>query len=64
MKLEDREFVVGSGASMHLVSKKDLNSVELETVRVSKNQTTVMTANGEVLQKKRQQCMSENWISL
>ena len=33
---------------MHMVSKKDLNSAELETMRVSKNPTTVMTANGEV----------------
>ena len=51
MKPEDREFVVDVGASMHMVSKKDLNSAELETVKVSKNQTTVMTANGEVLSK-------------
>ena len=40
--------MVDSGASMHLVSKKDLNSAELETVKFSKNQTMVMTANGEV----------------
>ena len=33
---------------MHVVSRKDLNSAELDTVRVSKNPTTVMTANGEV----------------
>ena len=32
---------------MHMVSKRDLNSVELETTRISKNPTTV-TANGEV----------------
>ena len=29
---EEREFVVDSGASKHTVSKKDLNSVELETI--------------------------------
>ena len=34
---------------MHMVSKKVLNSAELETMRISKNPTTVMTANGEVL---------------
>ena len=28
---EEREFVVDSGASMHMVSKRDLNSAELET---------------------------------
>ena len=33
---------------MHTVSKRDLNSAELETMRTSKNPTTVMTANGEV----------------
>ena len=48
IKLKEREFVVDSGASMHMVSKKDLNSAELETMRISKNPTTVMTANGEV----------------
>ena len=31
---EERDFVVDSGASMHMVSKKDLNSVELETMRI------------------------------
>ena len=31
-----------------MVSKRDLNSAELETMRISKNPTTVMTANGEV----------------
>ena len=51
MKPDEREFVVDAGASMHMVSKKDLSSAELETVKVSKNQTTVMTANGEVLSK-------------
>ena len=44
----EREFVVDSGAGMHMVSKKDLNSAELETMRISRNPTTVMTANGEV----------------
>ena len=33
---------------MQMVSKKDLNSVELETRRTSRSPTTVMTANGEV----------------
>ena len=45
---EDKDFVVDSGASMHVVSKKDLNSAELETMRTSRNPTTVMTANGNV----------------
>ena len=48
---EEREFVVDSTASMHMVSRKDLHSAELETVRISKNPATVVTANGDVLTK-------------
>ena len=33
---------------MHTISKKDLNSTELETLTKSKSPTTVITANGEV----------------
>ena len=33
---------------MHMASKKDLNSAELETMRTSRSPTTVMTVNGEV----------------
>ena len=33
---------------MHMISKKDLNSAELETVTTSRSPTTVITANGEV----------------
>ena len=51
MKPEERDFVVDSGANVHMVSRKDLNSAELETVRISKNPTTVVTANGEVQTK-------------
>ena len=40
--------MVDSGASMHMVSEKDHNSAELETVRTSRSPTTVMAANGEV----------------
>ena len=34
------KFVVDSGASMHMVSKRDLNSAELETMRTSRSPTT------------------------
>ena len=47
-ELQDREFVVDSEASMHMVSKRDVNSAELETMRTSRSPTTVMTAIGEV----------------
>ena len=33
---------------MHMISKKDLNSAELETLTTSRSHTTVITANGEV----------------
>ena len=45
---EERKFVVKTRASMHMVSEKDFDSAELETMRFSKNPTTVLTANGEV----------------
>ena len=48
LKPEEREFVVDSGASMHMISKKDLNSAEMDTSTTSRSLTTVMTANGEV----------------
>ena len=51
VKPEEREFVVDSGASVRMVSRKDLNAAELETGRISKSPTIVVTANGEVLTK-------------
>ena len=33
---------------MHMISRKYLNSAEVETVRISKSPTTVMTVNGDV----------------
>ena len=48
LKPEEREFVVDSGASMHIISKKDLNSAEMDTLTTSCSPTIVITANGEV----------------
>ena len=45
---EERKFVVDSGVSMHMISKKDVNSAELETVTTSRSPTAVFTANGQV----------------
>ena len=47
-KPEDREFVVDSGASMHMISKKDLNDAEMDTLTKLCCPTIVKTANGEV----------------
>ena len=33
---------------MHMISKKDLNCAELETLTTSRSPTTVITANGAV----------------
>ena len=43
---EERMFVVDSGASMHMLSKKDLSSDELDTLRRSRKPSMVVTANG------------------
>ena len=48
LKPEEREFVVDSGASMHMISKKDLKSAEMDTSTKSCSPTIVLTANGEV----------------
>ena len=47
-KPEELEFVVDSGASMHMLSKRDESSGELDSLRKSRIPTTVITANGEV----------------
>ena len=48
LKPEEREFVVHSGASMHMISKKDLSKAEMDTLTKSCSPTIVITANGEV----------------
>ena len=48
LKLKEREFVVDSGASMHMISKKDLSEAEMNTLTKSCSPTIVITANGEV----------------
>ena len=48
LKLEEREFAVDSGASMHMISKKALNVAEMDTLTKSCSPAIVITANGEV----------------
>ena len=48
LKPEEREFVVDSGASMHMIIKKDLSNAEMDTLTKSCIPTIVITANGEV----------------
>ena len=52
---EEQEFVVDSGATMHMLSKKVLSSDELDTLGRSRDSTVVVTANGEVQTKEEAQ---------
>ena len=45
---EEREFVVDSGASMHMISKKDMSDAEMDTLTKWCSLTIVTTTNGEV----------------
>ena len=45
---DERMFVVDSGASMHVLSKRDSSPTEMDTLRRSRTTTTVVTAYGEV----------------
>ena len=62
LKFDEREFVVDSGASMHMISKKDVSDVDMDTLTKSCSPTIVITANLKCKRKKRQLCMSRNWI--
>ena len=42
---EEREFVVDSGASMHMISKKDLSDDDIHILTKSCSPTIVITAN-------------------
>ena len=47
LKLEEREFVVDSGASMHMIRKKDLSDAEMDILTKSCRPTIGITANGK-----------------
>ena len=48
LNLRKEKFVVDSGASMHMISKKDLSDAEMDTLTKSCSPTIVKTANGEL----------------
>ena len=48
LKSKEREFVVDSGASMHMISKKDLSDAEMDALTKSCSPTIVIAANGDV----------------
>ena len=47
-KLEEREFVIDSSASMHMISRKDFCDAEKDTSTKSRSPTIVIITNGEV----------------
>ena len=48
LKPAEREFVVDSGASIHMISKKGLSDAEMDTLTKSCSPAKVITVNGEV----------------
>ena len=62
LKPEEQEFVVYSGASMHMISKKDSNCAEMVTLTKSCSLTIVVTANGEVQRHEEAIVYSKNWV--
>ena len=48
LKLEEREFVVDSGASMHMISKKDLSNAEMDSLTLKTK--IAMSVTGPKLQ--------------
>ena len=62
LKPEEREFVVDSGASMYMISRKDLSDAEMDTLTKSCSPTIFITASMEKCRRmKRRQCVSKNW---
>ena len=59
-KPNGRHFVIDSGASVHMLSKKDLSSAELQTLKRSRSSLTVVTANGEVQTNEEAQVCSHD----
>ena len=45
---DEKKFIVDSGTSVHMMSKMDMSPEELETVKVSRRPTTVVTADGSI----------------
>ena len=62
LKPEEREFVVDSGASMHMISKKDLSDAEMDTLTKSLQSYDSHNRMEKCKRMKRQRCMSKNWI--
>ena len=50
--LDERMVVVDSGASMHMLRKRDVSPVDMDTLRRFRTPSTVVTANGEVQTKR------------
>ena len=62
LKPMDRDFVVDSEASMHMIIKKDWNDAEMDTLTKSCSPTIVITADGEVQTHEEATVVSNKWI--
>ena len=58
----DQEYFVDSEASMHMISKKDWNDAEMDTLTKSCSPTIVITADGEVQTHEEATVVSNRWI--
>ena len=59
LKPEKREFVVDSGASMHMISKKDLSDAEMDTL--TKSSRTILELSGRVQELQNEvNCMNDS----
>ena len=54
--------MVDSGASMHMLSTKDLSSEEMDTLKRSRYPTVDMTVNGEVQTFEKHKNCSRSWL--
>ena len=61
LKPEEREFVADSGASMHMISEKDVNSAELEIVTTWRSPGRFVQPMVKCRRMKRHSFMSKNW---
>ena len=59
LKPEEREFVVDSGASIHMISKKDLSDAEMDTLTKSCSPTIVITRQWRSADASRGNCVCQ-----
>ena len=61
---EEREFAVDPGAPMHMISKKEFSSREMDTLRKSRTPKVVLTARGRVHDPRRSTSVRSQSLNL